>query len=188
MTEAPPFFTIGHSNLGIDAFIALLQDAGIAALADIRRLPGSRAWPQFDEAPLRASLQASGIAYQREAALGGRRGRSHEVAPATNGYWTNQSFHNYADYALSGPFQDGLAQLLAEGAERRTVLMCAEALWWRCHRRIVSDYLIANGREVIHIMGSGRLEPARLTPGAVFAGNGTLTYPTPDRSPPVTRP
>ena len=98
-----------------------------------------------------------------------------------NGLWTNDSFHNYADYALSSPFQAGLERLLARGHKRRCAIMCSEAVWWRCHRRIVTDYLIASGEMVFHIMGRGRLEPARMTPGAVLETTGMVTYPAAQR-------
>lgn len=95
-----------------------------------------------------------------------------------NGYWENQSFHNYADYALSDEFEHGLDELLTVSAERRTAIMCAEAVWWRCHRRIVADYLLLRGRSVIHLMGQGRPEPAKMTPGAQER-DGKLVYPVP---------
>ena len=173
-----PFFTIGHSDRPIDEFIGLLREQDVRLLVDVRRLPGSRAHPQFDQAPLTASLAEAGIDYQRLAALGGLRGRSREVSPEVNGYWTNQSFHNYADYALSPAFHDGIEALLAEGSERQTAVMCSEAVWWRCHRRIVADYLIANGRLVIHIMGGGRIEAARLSAGVVIEADRSIHYPT----------
>src|SRR5262245_51549142 len=94
-----------------------------------------------------------------------------------NGFWTKWSIHNYADYALSAQFPAGLKLLLDEGRKRRCVIMCSEAVWWRCHRRIVTDYLIACGEAVFHIMGDGRLESARLTPGAVIQLGGTVVYP-----------
>jgi uncharacterized protein (DUF488 family) len=112
------------------------------------------------------------------AALGGLRGKSRDVLPDVNGLWENGSFHNYADYAFSPPFRAGLAHLIEVGRERRCAIMCSEAVWWRCHRRIVADYLIAGGETVIHIMGPGRLEPARLTPGAVVQPKAVV-YPAP---------
>jgi uncharacterized protein (DUF488 family) len=99
------------------------------------------------------------------------------LPPDLNGFWANESFHNYADYALSEPFHAGLAHLLDAGRKRRCAIMCSEAVWWRCHRRIVADYLIAGGETVFHILGHGRLEPARLTPGAVIQPDGTIVYP-----------
>ena len=98
-------------------------------------------------------------------------------APDVNGFWTNESFHNYADYPLSAQFHAGLKLLLDEGRKRRCAIMRSEAVWRRCHRRIVTDYLIACGQAVFHIMGQGRLESARLTPGAVIQLGGTVVYP-----------
>jgi uncharacterized protein (DUF488 family) len=174
-----PFFTVGHSNRSLAAFAALLRGADIALLADIRKMPRSRANPQFDGETLREALADLQIGYEHMAALGGLRGRTRAVPEGVNALWTNRSFRNYADYALTEPFQAGLAHLLAEGRERRCAIMCSEAVWWRCHRRIVADYLIANGRTVFHIMDEGRLEPARLTAGAVVQPDGTIVYPRP---------
>lgn len=171
------FFTVGHSNRSLEAFVALVQDAEVGFLADIRKLPGSRTFPQFNAEPLEAALAAVQIGYAHIAALGGRRGKAREATPGQNDYWTNASFRNYADYALTEPFQVGLQQLIDEGRRRPCALMCAEAVWWRCHRRIVADYLLARGEAVLHIMGEGRIEPARLTPAAVLQLDGTLLYP-----------
>jgi uncharacterized protein (DUF488 family) len=126
---------------------------------------------------LAEGLAPVGIAYEHLAALGGLRGKARSLAPEVNGFWTNESFHNYADYALTAEFRAGLERLLDEGRRARSAIMCSEAVWWRCHRRIVADYLLARGEEVFHIMGPGRLEPARLTPGAVVGADGTVTYP-----------
>jgi uncharacterized protein (DUF488 family) len=172
-----PFFTIGHSNRSIDEFVALLSEADVRLLVDIRRIPKSRANPQFNEDTLPQTLASAGITYERVAALGGRRGKARTVHPEVNGFWTNQSFHNYADYALSDEFQAGLGHLLERGHRQRCVIMCSEAVWWRCHRRLVADHLIARGENVIHIMGEGRLERAQLTRGAVPEGSGVVTYP-----------
>ena len=172
-----PFFTIGHSNRSLEVFVALLRQADVTLVADIRKMPRSRTNPQFNETALPQALAGFGIGYDHVASLGGLRGKTAAMAPDINGFWTNKSFHNYADYALTEPFQAGLAHLLGEGRKQRCTLMCSEAVWWRCHRRIVADYLIANGREVFHIMGEGRLVPARLTPGAVVQAEGTIAYP-----------
>jgi uncharacterized protein (DUF488 family) len=177
--ETLPFFTIGHSNRSIEDFIALLSAADIGLLADIRRLPGSRANPQFNEDALAAALARVAISYERVAALGGRRPRTRSVSPEVNGFWTNQSFHNYADYALSSDFHAALDQLVEQGRRRRCVLMCSEAVWWRCHRRIVADHLIARGETVFHIMGEGRLQRAELTSGAVADRGDIVVYPGP---------
>jgi len=171
------FYTIGHSNRSFADFAGLLSENGIVLLADVRTVPKSRANPQFNADALGAALAGIGVAYARFAALGGLRGKARGVPAGVNGMWTNESFHNYADHALSPQFQAGLAELLEAGDKRRCAVMCAEAVWWRCHRRIVADYLIARGRPVFHIMGAGRLEPARLTPGAVVQADGTIHYP-----------
>lgn len=171
-----PFFTIGHSNRSLEALIALLREADITLVADIRKMPRSRTNPQFNKDKLLEALEGFQISYEHMAALGGLRG-TRALSQDVNGFWTNKSFHNYADYALTEPFQAGLKHLLAEGRKRRCTIMCSEAVWWRCHRRIVADYLIANGKTVFHIMGEGRLEPARLTSGAVVQSCGTIVYP-----------
>ncbi len=111
------------------------------------------------------------------AVLGGRRGIVKSVSPDVNGLWRNLSFHNYADYALSAEFGAGLAHLLERGREQRCAIMCSEAVWWRCHRRIVTDYLIGKWRACLHIMGPGRFEPAQLTQGALIRPDGKIVYP-----------
>jgi uncharacterized protein (DUF488 family) len=179
-----PFFTIGHSNRSLEEFIELLSGAGIDLLVDIRTIPRSRANPQFNKSTLPGALAGFGISYEHAADLGGLRAKTRTLPERVNGFWTNESFHNYADYALSAPFHAGLEHLLDEGHERRCVIMCSEAVWWRCHRRIVADHLIACGETVFHIMGQGRLEPARLTPGAVVEPGGTVVYPAEHRSDP----
>jgi uncharacterized protein (DUF488 family) len=172
-----PFFTIGHSNRSVAELIALLHAAEVSFLADIRRIPRSRANPQFNEDTLPTALASSGITYERIAPLGGLRGKAHTVSPDINGFWTNQSFHNYADYALSDDFRAGFVRLTELSRERRCAVMCSEAVWWRCHRRIVADHLIAHGETVFHIMGEGRLERAQLTSGAVTHGADPVIYP-----------
>jgi uncharacterized protein (DUF488 family) len=137
----------------------------------------SRAHPQFNQETLPKALAGFGIGYEHIAALGGRRGKTPTVSPEINAFWTNQSFHNYADYALSAPFRAGLEQLLEHGRRHSCAVMCSEAVWWRCHRRIVADYLIARGEVVLHLMGRERAVPARLTPGAIVQPDETLTYP-----------
>lgn len=174
-----PFFTIGHSNRSAEAFTDLLHEAEVGLLVDIRKIPRSRANPQFNEDVLPGTLAAFQISYEHIAALGGLRGKAMTLPADVNGFWTNKSFHNYADYALSASFRAGLDKLLALGRQRRAAIMCSEAVWWRCHRRIVADYLIAEGETVFHIMNPGRIEPARLTAGAVIRPDGTLVYPAP---------
>jgi uncharacterized protein (DUF488 family) len=175
-----PFFTIGHSNRSLEEFLDLLSDAQIHLVADIRTVPRSRANPQFNKDTLPDALAVSGIAYEHMAALGGLRAKATATLPSTNGLWINESFHNYADYALTPRFEAGLEHLREEGHKRRCAIMCSEAVWWRCHRRIVADYLLAAGETAFHIMGVGRLEPARLTPGAVVQLGERIVYPASD--------
>jgi uncharacterized protein (DUF488 family) len=171
-----PIFTIGHSTRTIEQFVALLRAGGVATMVDIRSVPRSRTNPQYNPDALVPALAGYRIGHTRIAGLGGLRKRSQAVAPEVNGFWSNRSFHNYADYALSPDFRAGLAALEALAGERRCAMMCAEAVWWRCHRRIVADYLLAEGREVFHLMGRDRVEPARMTSAAVRAADG-LHYP-----------
>jgi uncharacterized protein (DUF488 family) len=148
----------------------------VELVVDVRTVPRSRRNPQYGEDVLGSELGAYQVAYTRIAGLGGLRARSSSVPAHVNGFWENQSFHNYADYALSPEFDAALAQLLELSEEKRCAIMCAEAVWWRCHRRIISDYLLARGREVLHLMGNGRIEPARMTQGARVAAD-SVTYP-----------
>ena len=172
----PPVFTIGHSTRTIPEFVDLLRHGSVELVIDIRTIPRSRRNPQYNEDALGAELQPYQLGYVRIAELGGLRGRSADVPAEVNAFWENKSFHNYADYALSERYKFGLEELLALSAERRCAIMCAEAVWWRCHRRIVADYLLARGRAVCHLLGTDRVEPARLTQGAVPAG-GRISYP-----------
>ena len=172
-----PFFTIGHSTRSLEELVELLKSAQVSRLVDIRTVPKSRTNPQFNEETLPAALAASGISYEHMVDLGGLRGRSRTIAPDVNAFWTNESFHNYADYALAEEFHSGLSRLIEEGHRERCAIMCSEAVWWRCHRRIVADYLIARHEEVFHIMGQGRLEAAKLTPGAVIRADEKVVYP-----------
>jgi len=172
-----PFFTIGHSNRSLEAFADLLGQARVELLVDIRTVPRSRANPQFNQDALPQALAPFRVSYEHVAALGGLRGKSKTVPRDLNGYWENDSFHNYADYAWSPAFRAGLDHLVARGREQRCAIMCSEAVWWRCHRRIVADYLLARGETVCHILAPGRIEPARITPDAVVQADGTLAYP-----------
>jgi uncharacterized protein (DUF488 family) len=171
-----PFFTIGHSTLPLDEFIRTLRGVDIGLVVDVRTVPRSRRNPQFNRDALPDSLSAFGIGYEHLASLGGLRGRSPDVAPEVNAFWKNESFHNYADYAQGEAFRGGLERLRELGLERRAAIMCAETLWWRCHRRLIADYLLAAGATVFHLIGPAA-EPARLTDGARPDGSGRLTYP-----------
>jgi len=171
-----PVYTIGHSTRTIPEFVHLLRLGEVEMVADIRTVPRSRTNPQYNLDTLPDALAEWQIGHVYIAELGGLRGKSKSVPPELNGFWTNQSFHNYADYALSETFQAGLTRLLELGRERRCAIMCSEAVWWRCHRRIVADYLLNAGVPVFHLMAPARIEPARMTEGAVPEG-AALIYP-----------
>jgi uncharacterized protein (DUF488 family) len=174
---ADTFYTIGHARHSVDEFAALLTAAGVDCVVDVRAFPRSRSNPQFNIDVLLPALSQFGIGYHHVPELGGRRPRQPAVPPRRNALWTNRSFHNYADYAASDAFRAGLARLMELGRGRRCAIMCAEAVWWRCHRRIIADYLLAHGARVFHILPDGRIQPARRTPGARRRSDGTLAYP-----------
>jgi len=172
-----PFHTIGHSTRPIDEFVGLLGAAGVTFVVDVRTVPRSRTNPQYDRHVLPGTLAALDIGYEHIAALGGLRGRKHDVPPHVNAFWENESFHNYADHAMGAAFRAGLACLREIGHARPCAIMCAEAVWWRCHRRIIADYLLASGEQVFHIVGADRIEPARLTDHARLTAPDVLAYP-----------
>lgn len=176
MSKNAPVFTIGHSTRTITEFVEILGGGDVKLVVDVRTVPRSRTNPQYNADVLPAELEPFGIGYGRIAELGGLRGRSRDVPPQLNAYWQNRSFHNYADYALSDEFGRAIERLMAIASERRTAIMCAEAVWWRCHRRIIADYLLLRGRSVFHLMGEGRQDPAKITPAA-RERNGHLVYP-----------
>lgn len=173
------FFTIGHSTRTLDEFVDLLRQSQVRLVADVRSIPRSRTNPDYNRDDLPASLAKLQIGYKHFADLGGRRGRIRAVEPSPNGFWRVVSFRNYADYALTEPFAAGLDSLRAAGHAHRCAVMCAEAVWWRCHRRIIADYLIAAGEAVCHILGPGHVDAASLTPGAVVREDGRIIYPPP---------
>ncbi|MBD8042710.1 DUF488 domain-containing protein [Arthrobacter sp. Sa2BUA2] len=173
----PPIFTIGHSNRPLDEFLELLQESAIEQVADVRKLPGSKKYPQFNNDALEVSLAEHGIKLIRLEALTGRRPVNKDVPFEVNAWWENRSFHNYADHALSAEFREALAALLGTSASSRTALMCSEAVWWRCHRRIIADHLLVRDAEVCHILGKGQVKPAELSAGAVVDADRGLTYP-----------
>lgn len=174
---AYPFFTIGHSTHAAAEFVEMLRAEDIRLVVDVRTIPRSRTNPQYNADIFPETLSEFQIEYRHVAALGGLRGRQSDVPLEVNAFWKNQSFHNYADYAMSEDFHVGLVSLRAMGHSERCAIMCAEAVWWRCHRRIIADYLIAAGETVFHILGRGHVEQARLTEGAVLTPSGLLTYP-----------
>ncbi len=169
-------YTIGHSTQSSDAFCAQLVDHGVVTLADVRSIPGSNRNPQFHAEALGAALDEVGIAHVHLGALGGRRNRQSEVDPALNAAWRNRSFRNYADYATTDAFADGLGELL--GLDGPVAFMCAEAVPWRCHRTIISDHLVARGHVVTHLMGAATTDHhlGAWGPTPVVHGD-SVTYP-----------
>lgn len=174
-------FTVGHSTHPIDEFVELLAAHGIAQLVDIRTIAKSRHNPQFGEDELRESLPTNGIAYQRLEALGGLRRTTKD---SVNGAWKNASFRGFADYMQTDAFEAGLAELLALADQKPTVIMCAEAVPWRCHRSLVGDALIVRGVEVLDIMTAKSAKPHTLTSFARVDGMRVTYPPTPSEDRP----
>jgi uncharacterized protein (DUF488 family) len=170
-------YTIGHSTRSAEELIALLKEAEVDLLIDVRTVPRSRFNPQFNAEVFPRTLAAAGIGYRHFSALGGLRHRPKGAPPSPNGMWENEAFQAYADYALTPAFRVALDQLCGLADERCCAIMCAEAVWWRCHRRIIADYLLARGVAVRHILGEGKNEPASLTPGGQPQRDGTILYP-----------
>ncbi|MFL6586301.1 MAG: DUF488 family protein [Luteimonas sp.] len=166
-------WTIGHSTRSWDDFLALLTHWRIEAIVDVRRFPGSRRSPWFASEAMAEQLPASSIDYHWLPQLGGRR-RATPGSP--NGAWRNAAFQGYADHIRSAEFADGLNRALAVAAQRRTALMCAEAVWWRCHRRLIADLLRHRGVQVCHIMDAAKVQPHPLHPDARPDG-AYLVYP-----------
>lgn len=166
-------WTIGHSTREIDKFISLLQENGIKLLADVRMFPGSKRYPQFNRESLAGSLGQWEIRYEHFPELGGRR----KTRPdSRNTAWRNASFRGYADYIETNEFRNGIARLLdLANITKPTAIMCAEAVWWRCHRSLISDYLKAHGVAVIHILDAGKTEPHPYTSAARIVA-GELSY------------
>ena len=177
MPAAHSIFTIGHSTRSFEEFVQLLTDAGVTLLADVRAFPMSRRYPHFNREALAVDLPRSGIAYEHMPALGGRRKRQPEIDRAINAGWTNDSFHNYADYALTGPFGDAISTLRRLADTQTPAICCAEAHWSNCHRRIITDHLLAAGENVMHILGPGRIAAAEISAFAQASASGTVTYP-----------
>jgi len=172
--ETNSFFTVGHSTRTIVEFGELLAESRVDLVVDVRSMPRSRTNPQFNGESLPAALAPWRIGYEHIATLGGLRGIARGSEPSPNSYWRVRGFRNYADYALTEPFAKGLAQLRELGSRHRCAIMCAEAVWWRCHRRIIADYLLSEGACVLHILGTAHVDEAGLTPGAAPCGDGTI--------------
>ncbi len=165
-------WTIGHSTRPIEEFLALLAEYGIETVVDVRSFPGSRKYPQYGKDALAATLRDHGIAYQWFQILGGRR-RTSEDSPNTA--WRNASFRGYADYMSTPDFTEGLEALLEVASVSNAALMCAEAVWWRCHRSMVSDALCVRGVKVLHIMDDKHAVAHPMTSPARVE-DGKLTY------------
>jgi len=174
---AQPFFTIGHGTRPLPEFVDLLKQTAVTLLADVHTVPHSRTNPQYNSDVLPRSLEPFAIAYEHIAALGGLRGRARDVASDINAFWENNSFHNYADYAMGNDFRAGLTHLRELGRSQRCAIMSAETVWWRCHRRIITDYLLAAGESVFHILSPGKIEAAVMNEAARPRGD-VLTYPS----------
>jgi len=165
-------WTIGHSTRSIDEFVSLLTSFEIQVLVDVRTFPGSRRYPQFNKERLDESLANAGIDYQHFPDLGGRRRAKPD---SLNLAWRNESFRGYADYMETDDFRNGIERLLEIAYARRTVVMCAEAVWWRCHRSLISDYLKVRGTRVVHILDAGKSEEHPFTSAAQVV-DGELSY------------
>jgi len=165
-------WTVGHSTLAILDFLDLLSANGIRTLADVRRFPASRKHPQFNQAELGKSLAAEGIEYLHLPELGGRRRARPD---SVNTAWRNPSFRGYADYMETEAFCAGIERLVLLARNKRTAVMCAEAVWWRCHRALIADYLKASGVNVIHINSATRNTIHQYTSAALIS-NGQLSY------------
>ena len=170
------FYTIGYSTRTVAELAGLIREAGADLVVDVRTVPRSRTNPQFNTDTLPDALAAYRIGYRHLKRLGGLRARRKANGPSHNTYWDNDSFRNYADYAATSEFEEGMTELLGLGRAHVCVIMCAETVWWRCHRRIIADYLLAKGLDVFHVMGPGKIKKARINPAAAQQLDGSLLY------------
>jgi uncharacterized protein (DUF488 family) len=170
----PPTLTIGHSTRSISEFVGLVKYHRIRHLIDIRSFPTSRRWPHFSQEPLAAVLDANDIRYSYFAELGGRRRR--EAGRSPNDGWSEPGFRNFAVYMRTSDFERGIERLVREAQRARCAIMCSEAVWWRCHRRLITDALVVRGLDVQHILNESAPKHAQLTPFAVVNGT-SITYP-----------
>lgn len=170
--KQPEIWTIGHSTRSLEVLVEMLKSFDIQLLADVRSYPGSRKYPQFNKPALEISIPMNGIEYVHIADLGGRRKATHE---SKNIAWRHPAFRNYADYMKTDSFQKGIATLIKLASEKRTAYMCSEAVWWRCHRSMISDYLKVRGWKVMHIMDIGKGQEHPYTGAAVIL-DGVLHY------------
>ena len=170
--KALTLWTVGHSNRSIEQFLELLASQQIQLLADVRRFPGSRRLPHFNQENLSESLANAGIEYAHFPELGGRR-KARTDSPNTA--WRNEAFRGYADFMMTEEFGAGIDRLLHRAREKRTAIMCAEALWWQCHRSLIADYLKAAGHNVFHIMSATKTDAHPFTSAARMV-DGKLSY------------
>jgi len=168
-------WTVGHSTRTLEALVGMLREAGILALVDVRRFPGSRRHPHFSGEAMATALAEAGIGYRHLPALGGRR---RPLPDSRNDAWRNAGFRGYADYMQTPAWQRASDALAALAGEAPTAVMCAEAVWWQCHRGLIADAFKADGWEVLHLMAPGRCEPHPYT-GAARIVDGRLTYSAP---------
>lgn len=176
MSQKPAIYTIGHSTRPLPDFIAMLEQVGVNFLVDVRRIPMSRTNPQYNTDRVPHDLAQAGISYRHVAALGGLRPNQKLAKSSPNTFWDNASFRNYSDYAMTANFRAGFAELEAIAATATCAIMCAEAVWWRCHRRIIADYLLAASYPVFHIMSLGKVDEAKMTLAAEITPDGSLVY------------
>jgi uncharacterized protein (DUF488 family) len=169
-------YTIGHSTHSLERLVELLSERGVSGLVDVRTAPRSRRTPQFNREALRSELPNASIEYLHVPELGGW--RSPRSDSEENAGWRHRSFRGYADHMSSEEFATGLARLSEVAGERPTACMCAEAPWWRCHRRLIADALVARGWEVVHIGPDGRVARHELTEFALVGEGGRVTYPS----------
>lgn len=170
--EVSRLWTVGHSTRSAEEFNEILTAHGIAVLVDVRTFPGSRRYPQFNKEQLAQSLFAAGISYDHLPELGGRRQARKD---SKNTAWKNPQFRGYADHMETADFQKGIEKLLQMAASKRVVIMCAEAVWWRCHRSLIADFLKARGLEVIHLLDATHQQEHPFTSAARIV-NGQLSY------------
>ena len=185
--QVQTIFSVGHSSRTLDDFLDLLTESNIECVVDVRRLPGSRAFPHFNADALAEALAKNDIDYWHLDALCGRRSARELAGAQPETFWTNASFARYAAYARSQAFAFGLRELVDRARQQRCAVMCSEAVWWRCHRRIIADHLIALGVSVSHIMAPGKVDVATQTRGAVIR-DGEVIYPAPDVDHSTTQP
>ncbi|WP_028978214.1 DUF488 family protein [Sporocytophaga myxococcoides] len=176
-SEKHIIYTIGHSNHSLEEFIGILKSFDIKLLADVRRLPGSRKFPYFNKESLKISLEKKEINYIHIEGLGGRRKMRRD---SKNNRWRNESFRGYADYMETEEFTNAVSDLESIALKQPTSYMCSEAVWWSCHRSMISDYLKAKGWTVLHIMAAGKVQehpytsPALVSEGHVSYSDATL--------------